>query len=302
MYAWCVLLNRRHHEVREAVVHFELYRVLKNSISSNAKFDRVRFTDVEPEKPVGGKSADLVVKADLKGSSTDFLVIEVKRRTRDGLLLFGSPSIDQIKEYAKGLSAVYYAITDGLRLRLFRTLNNEALGNYIFSTDENAVGQLLKTLSSLQVGEVTAFPFSTFKDPTKELEKRISGFSKVLVDLFNELSGKGAIAIEKHGKTRRLSIGPHSGVLRLGLDEQTSKNIIEVELGVLKKALGLDRSVDMIEKLSEIPGFEWVRDRTDFNKNFIYIYVRDVIAEEPDLIQAKEDLRKWILELDETVR
>lgn len=68
-------------ELREARVHFELYRSLVNCILSNSRFDGIRYTGVEPEL----KSADLVVKAKLQRSPTNFLVIEVKGRTKLGL-------------------------------------------------------------------------------------------------------------------------------------------------------------------------------------------------------------------------
>jgi hypothetical protein len=54
--------------------------------------------------------------------------------------------------------------------------------------------------------------------------------------------------------------------------------------------------------LSKIPGFQWIVERIDFSKLFIWIYIKDAITEEPDYNQAKEGLRKWILELNEALK
>ena len=87
---------------REAVIHFELYRRLKNVICSSGSLEGIKF-DVEPEFPVKGGSVDLLVRAVLNGSIINLLVIEVKRWTNNGLSLFTSLSEDQVKEYAKSL-------------------------------------------------------------------------------------------------------------------------------------------------------------------------------------------------------
>jgi len=92
----------------------------KNVVCSSGFLEGIKF-DVAPEFPVKGGSVDLLVRAVLNGSIINLLVIEVKRRTNDGLSLFSSLSEGQVKEYAKNLSAVYYAITDGQRFRLFKT-------------------------------------------------------------------------------------------------------------------------------------------------------------------------------------
>jgi hypothetical protein len=109
--------------------------------------------DVEPEFPVKGRSVDLLVKAVLNGSIINLLVLEVKRWINDGLSLFSSLSEDQVKGYAKSLPAVYYAITDGQRFRLFKASGDELIGNYKLSDDkiidENVAGQLLEGLVNI---------------------------------------------------------------------------------------------------------------------------------------------------------
>jgi hypothetical protein len=289
-------------ELGEAIVQFELYRFLKNIISSQPKFEETSYIDVVPEAPVGGRAADLLIKANLDGHPADFLVIEVKRRTKDGLIVFDSSTRDQTREYANALSAVYYAITDGERLRLFRTLNDNLIGNYSFCLDESAVKQFLKGLSELHQGRISQLQFNIVVDPSAKIEELTIGFSRLLLDLFNEVSGKGTIVVAQRGKMKWLNIGVHKGILRLELSEETSKTSIAVQLEVLKKALGLEKSAELMKKLSEIPGFQWVRDRIDFNKPFIWILIKDVAIEEPDRTQAYEGLRKWILELNEVLK
>jgi hypothetical protein len=296
-------LKKSPDEVREAVVHFELYRCLKNCISSEERFDGIRFIDVEPEFRVGDKLADLVVKAVLNDSSTYFLVIEVKKRTKEGFPIFDPASIDQVKGYAKPLSALYYGITDGQRLRLFRTLDDNLINNYSFCLDESAVKQLLEELSDLHSGKTSQLQFNIVENPSAKIEELTRGFSRLLLDLFNEISGKGAIVVTQHGKVKWLNIGVHKGILRLGLNKEISKTYIDIRLKILQEALGANTFVKLMKKLSEIPGFQWVRDRTDPSKPFIWSPITSIIAnEKPDYNKAKKGLRKWLLELNKVLR
>jgi len=290
---------------REAVIHFELYRRLKNVVCSSGFLEGIKF-DVEPEFPVKGGSVDLLVRAVLNGSIINLLVIEVKRWTNDGLSLFSSLSEDQVKEYAKSLPAVYYAITDGQRFRLFKTSGDELIGNYKLSDDkifdENVARQLLEGLVNIYKGKTPKLPFNTFNDPIEEIEKATSGFSQILINLFNELSGNGVATIEKRKNVMWLNIGPHKGILRIGIYKESNKNTITIQLEILKKVLGGDKTNEMLTKLSKIPGFQWVPERMDFSKPFIWIYIKDAVTEEPDYNQTKEGLRKWILELNEALK
>ncbi len=292
-------LNKSPGEVREAVVHFELYRCLKNCISSEGRFEKIRFVDVIPEVPVNGRSADLVVKADLNGSPVNFLVIEVKKRTKEGFPIFDTASLDQTKGYAQTLSAVYQGITDGQRLRLFRTLDDRLLGNYKFSLNEGAARQLLKGLSDLQAGKASGLPFDVIQSPWPQIVKLSDEFSTMLNNLFNEISGKGGILAARRGRVVFLNIGSYEGILRLGLDKSPKEAYVHIQLDILRKMLEFAKYTQTIRKLSEISGFQWVKDRTDASKAFIWSPIASIIADEkPDYNQAKEDLREWLLELD----
>jgi hypothetical protein len=290
---------------RESVIHFELYRRLKDSVCSSNFPEGIKF-DVEPEFPVEGKSADLLVKAVLNGSTFSLLVLEVKRWTKDGLPLFSSLSENQVKEYAKSLHTVYYAITDGQRFRLFETSSDELIGNYKLSDDkiidENVARQLLEGLVNICKGKTSKLPFSTFEDPTEKIKEVTSGFSRILINLFDELSGSGLALIEKSKNVWWINIGSYWGIIKIGIYKETSKNYITIQLEILKEVLGIGKTSEMLTKLSKIPGFQWVSERIDFSKPFIWTYIRDVIIEEPDFNRAKEELRKWILELNEALR
>lgn len=284
-------------ELREAVVHFELYRFLMNTISFRKQFDTIRYIAVEPEVRVDGGSADLVVKAELNGSPTHFLVVEVKKRTELGLPIFDDDARDQAKKYATALSALYYAITDGQRLRLFR-VPSEYIGDYALPQDEGTGKQLLKGLSDLHAGIISKLPFNAVKDPREVIIEQSTGFTKMLDGLFNELSGKRGIVKRIHGKVVFLSIRQHKGVLRLGLSEDPSKTYIDIRLEMLRKAVGLGKFADVIKKLSEVSGFQWVHNKIYSEEPNTWRYIKNLVTEEPDRDNAREGLRRWILELD----
>jgi len=50
-------------EVREAYIHFELYRLLTNIILSTSEFPPIKYECVHPEFIVEGRSANLVLDA-----------------------------------------------------------------------------------------------------------------------------------------------------------------------------------------------------------------------------------------------
>jgi len=166
---------------REAVIHFELYRCLKNVVCSSGFLEGIKF-DVEPEFPVKGGSVDLLVRAVLNGSIINLLVIEVKRWTNDGLSLFSSLSEGQVKEYAKSLSAVYYAITDVQRFRLFKTSGDELIGNYKLSDDkifdENVARQLLEGLVNIYKGKTPSCRSTHLTIQLKRLKKLLQVLAK----------------------------------------------------------------------------------------------------------------------------
>jgi len=222
--------------VREALVHFDLYRHLMNIISSEIEFDGVKYK-VEPEVPVSGKSADLVIYAYEKDFFRPLLVIEVKKQTKEGFLVFDDEAVEQARFYAKNLQARYFAITDGKRLRFFET-PKKYIGDYQFSLDESACRQLLEALALFKKGEISRLPFPSISPPTQELIKRSDRLVKELVKLFEKLSSEMVIQKEWVGSVMYANVKGHRGIIRLGLDKQVNKAFIDVRLKELKKALG----------------------------------------------------------------
>lgn len=291
-----IKLKKQFNETKEAVIQFELYRFLINSMDFKRRFGSIRYSHIEPEAPAGTGGADLVIKAEINGSPNNILVIEVKKRTDRGYLVWDDEVRKQAKTYAETLSAPYYAVTDGQCLRLFKTQNEEYVENCKFSIDKNTAGLLLKGLSDLHEGKASRLPFDIIRPPTEEIEKLSTGFTRMLLDLFQELSGKGTISVTVHGRVKYLNIERHKGVLRLNLDKEPTEVAIDIRLNTLRKALG-NKFTKMIKELSEIPGFQWVQDGADSKYN-IWKLVKNIVTMEPVLSDVCEGLRKWLLELD----
>jgi hypothetical protein len=290
-------LNHRLDEVREAIIHFELYRCLKNILPTEL-FEEIRFVSVEPEVPVCGKAADLVVNATVNGLACKFLVIEIKKKTKNGLKIFDTDAENQAKGYAKKLPALYYSITDGHGLRLFRTANDEFLGNYLFHINENNTKRFLNDLVMLhsQGNASVKLSFPLIKDPSEAIEKESDGVTKSLIELLNEVSDKGTIQVEQHGKNKWLNIRAKR-ILTLELNE---KNCLTIWFNALKDIITPSQIDNMMIDLSKIPGFQLMSDRLPIgNRSFTPIYIKNIATEEPDLSKLKEGLRHWLIQLDE---
>jgi len=112
---------------REALVEEELYHFIRVVLDKyGSKMDGVEFGKVQPQHPVNGGIADLVLPfADGK----HFLVIECKRKISrpSGMQalrdfdIFGSNVLNQALNYAMRLGAYAFATCNGARLALFRT-------------------------------------------------------------------------------------------------------------------------------------------------------------------------------------
>lgn len=288
-------------EAREAEVHFELYRHLMNVIGVlKEPFDGVQYLRVKPEVPVNRRFADLVIEAEINGSLINILVIEVKRRVRSGLTTFDSSAEEQVSGYAEQLASPYYALTDGQRLRLFKT-PDELIGNYEFSLDKDYITRFLEALSALYLGEAKGLPFNTIKDPSKEIEKAAEGFTKKLLDLFEKLSSEEKVKVRQRGYVKHVGIGKYAGLLMLGVYKDPGENYIDINLKALEKALG-DNYHELMNRLSEIPGFRWVRNEESTDKHFVWKKIKNIVIEASDIESTCKNLEKWILKLEEKLR
>src|SRR5678815_1796904 len=103
-------------KAREAPVHFELYRFIKNCVESRRAAGLTDYSKVIPERDVPGVgSADLVIER--TGLPTTFFVLEVKKKTPESMLVFDDEPRQQALGYARKLNAQFYAISDGDALR-----------------------------------------------------------------------------------------------------------------------------------------------------------------------------------------
>jgi len=152
---------------REALVEEELYHWIRVVLDKHgSKLDGVEFGKVQPQHPVNGGIADLVLPfADGK----HFLVMECKRKiskptgvqTIRDFDIFGSNVLNQAMNYAMRLGTLAFATTNGSRLALFRTPKagdpfridtHRLLVLDPFKLEEKGVEELLSFLAKWHVG------------------------------------------------------------------------------------------------------------------------------------------------------
>lgn len=288
----------RQEAIREALIHFELHRHLMNILSSESRFDGVTYR-IEPEVPVKGKSADLVIYTETGGSFSPLLVIEVKKKTKEGFPVFGDDAAKQAQRYANKLHAPYFAITDSERLRFFKT-PEQHIGDYKFSLDESACRQLLQGLMEFKASRSSGLPFPTLTPPTEELLEKSNKLVKELKKLFDALSVKGPIKKVNVGRVLYLNIKNHRGIIRLGLSDRPSEDYIDIRLKKLRKAVG-PQFAQVVKELSRVPGFNWVREEVHTSKPNTWRPIQKLITEEPDPTEVVKNLREWILKLEEII-
>jgi hypothetical protein len=113
---------------REAFVHFELYRLLKNCIVQQPFYQgtKCKFIDVVPEFPVGKDRADIVVFVSRNESTLPelFLVIELKQRVYSRIGQSTVAALNRALDYSSHLSVAYpfVATYDGWTLLLARNV------------------------------------------------------------------------------------------------------------------------------------------------------------------------------------
>ncbi len=113
---------------RESHVHFELYRLLKNSISQRPTYNNTKctFVDVIPEYPMGKDRADLVVFVSrYTGTKEPFLVVEVKKRVYTRVGQSAATALSRVLYYAEQISSsfLFAAVYDGWSLLVFRKVH-----------------------------------------------------------------------------------------------------------------------------------------------------------------------------------
>ncbi|HUX98997.1 MAG TPA: type I restriction enzyme HsdR N-terminal domain-containing protein, partial [Candidatus Deferrimicrobium sp.] len=103
----------------EVIVHFELYRLLKNKILEGIEYAGVHFTNIIPQLLIAGgptgfnQKADLVILANDSNNNELKIVIEVKAGKVNIDISMDNKADSQARGYAAALHCPYYILTDG---------------------------------------------------------------------------------------------------------------------------------------------------------------------------------------------
>lgn len=291
-------------EVREAKIHFELYRLLVNAIK-DSDFPSINYHVVHPEYLAGSKSADLVIDAKVGDKIIHFLAIEVKKKTSLGLAPFSDMAKRQAKEYASTLESPYYAVTDGHSLVLFKSPDIE-VGSYRISLEEDCMRSFLKDLAEHFVGKSDSLTLPQIQPPHEKIKQLAQGFTKSLRELFDELQTNKKIIVRRHtGEDSLIYTLGISGCCKKILSLQLSlsdekQHVVLIEFKELKSCLDFEKFAKHIRELSDIPGFRWIKAGLSQRvlKNFAWRYISDIVAEEkPDSTAVGYKLKNWILQI-----
>jgi hypothetical protein len=274
---------------REAPVHFELYRFIKNCVESRRRAGLTDYSEVRPEKDVGSGTADLVIER--TGLPTAFLVIEVKKKTPQSMLVFDDEPQKQAEGYASKLNAHFYAISDGDALRLFRTKSKEPLGGYSINLSEEFAKTLLEGLADIDVGKSSSLPFGHLEPPFERVRQMTSELGKVFLNIFDDLSANGTVKLEQKGWVKHVYVGDMGAIFRLGLYPAGEKeDYIDVRLELLRKAFK-ERFAEVVTNLSHVPAFNWIKEGNWEKEPIKWRYLKSIAAQNPDLDQTTRDLK-----------
>jgi hypothetical protein len=289
--------QRREEKAREAPVHFELYRRIKNYVESKNADELVEFSKLVPEKDVPGiGSADLVLER--TDSPAPFLVIEVKKKTPESMLVFDDDPRKQALGYANKLNAHFYSISDGDSFRLFRTGSDKHIGDYSIALTEDFAEKLLNGLRDIYAGTSSSLPFASIEAPLEKVRQSTTALGRMLLNVFEGLKRDEVVNIKQEGRVTHVSVGNIGSILRLGLypPEKADEDYIDVRLELLRKAFG-ERFRDVVADLSDVSGFEWMMDgywKTEHNK---WRKLKSIAVQDPNLDQTALGLSRWLKQL-----
>ncbi len=299
-------------ENSEAIIQFELYRLIKNNLSASNSAT-VKYSNIEPEKSVKAGSVDLLVEAKTDNRIIPFLAIEVKKPSGRSFRLYKEISVKQIERYARELKSPYSALVDGEVLRLFNydQTNQDFtnLGDYLVQLFDDQIKCFLLALLRLHENKQTmlslpkAPPFSAEK-----LERELSGITKMLTETFDQLgTSEGFRLVSKPNERtigKFLSFSSFNSVLRLRVEREKRKlsedtSFIYLELSELRDKLGTGPLKVLLTKLKKIPCFEWIKpENAEKDVGFTWKNLRDInLIEKVSTEDLKKKLTEWFLEL-----
>jgi hypothetical protein len=292
---------------REACIHFELYRLLKNNMSRQYS-NSIRYESLEPECPAGGKSVDLVIEAKKGQNVINLAVIEVKKPTMGSYLLSDPRSRKQVADYAEKLKSQFSILTDGEVLRLFK--DNQPVGDYSFELDDENVRDILRELLELYEGtkESLSLPEAFLRreeDIAKDRDGLVNALKEVLKQLEIEEEFKLRCRDTGTNRIRYLTIGTAKDVFSMAIqlkkvDISKDQSYLYLQLTGLRAKLGVETLHELLVKLAQIPGFIWV-DPNDANrtKEFTWRKLKDMPFErrDPEFNLMKKQLVEWFREI-----
>ena len=212
---------------------------MKNCLDSGG-FSVPCQVDVEPEYSAGGRSADLVLICRERG--TYLLVTEVKGRLRGEFTIYDKAIEEQARRYAEYLEAPYYAITNGVILRLFK-YPCECVGNYYFKLSKTCVRLFLTDFLSLYTGEKTDLNLRHASSPS-EIEKLTNALIQSIIEALEEISKNPGFRLDtkiaRETKNYYLSVGDLRRVFRLGIplkDSREANTCVTIELNEMRRNL-----------------------------------------------------------------
>ena len=268
--------------IPEALIHFELYRLIANALEFRKDEVYEGYTKVMPEVRVGQGQADLVIYATMDSQELPFLIIEVKAHEPNNSKVFDLEATEQAKGYAQKLGAQYYLVTDGELLRLFSASNFKEIGTYYFKLDINNVIKLVNELIELYVGKRKELSFRKYVRVTKKVDSEIIEFAIKLVELVRNRLGPNLKLDEKFGKDYRIyhiysHKLPQLRLLDIAISER-KEPYIWLNLSAIRELLGnYSKYVQIIRELSSVPGFAWLSNKVHDNETWKYL--RDVLQE-----------------------
>jgi len=280
--------------LREAVVHFELYRLLKNCLDQGKYLG----VNVEPEKSVGGRSADLVLTRKIDSQDKNLIVIEVKS-ARNRFSAYDSRAREQAKAYADRLDADYCAVTNGHFIWLFKRPHKD-YGYYRFELSEACVKRFLNDLLEMINGKREE-PSLQKAPSIEEITRLTNNFAETIRKVLESLNGQHNFRLENEdkGKTHMfyLSAGKFKRFFRLGIPHAQThedKPFVDIRINVLKRELGTENVKELLNELSKISGFEWVKN-CNIKREFIWRYLTP--PEQTSMQKLEQELTSWLLRL-----
>lgn len=296
----------REENSKEAPVHFELYRLIRNNMDK-CNSDVFRYTDVEPERSVGSGAADLVVYAEIYNQPKPFLVIEVKKPTHQSYLLYDDEPMQQIKKYAVNLSTLYYALMDDKVLRLF-TLEGD-VGNYEMQLTDEQIVKLLTELRGLAEKKIQELGFPKAPKFSRAVyEKEVEEIAKTLTNVFQQLGQEKGFKVKPEEKRTshmlKLSFTSLKDVLRLAVKREKTlaksssySSYLHVQLKDLRRMISAESLHELLVKLKRIQYFQWIDPNKAFGSDpFTTRNLKEVSTiEKPEPDKLKNDLTDWFL-------